>query len=184
MKKLFNISLLLFAAILLFSCRDGNNDIPEDIHEHEEIGKVVVTVTNKATGEKQTANVIGGVAAEHLHLNQGQTYLVNLDFQIKHDDHYHSSDEIVEEKDMHFITYKFTGADIKVKRAADDIVRTDGKKLGLKTEWTVSASAAGKANIVLVHGPTAVDDNTPSPDNQLGSTIGGESDVDILIDFH
>ncbi len=72
MKKLFNISLLLFAAVLLFSCRNGNDDIPEDIHEHEEIGKVVVTVTNKANGEKQTVNVINGQTADHLHLSQGQ----------------------------------------------------------------------------------------------------------------
>ncbi len=85
---------------------------------------------------------------------------------------------------MHFVTYKFSGADIRVKRAADDIVRTDGKKLGLKTEWTVSTAAAGKANITLVHGPTSVNDNSPSADNQLGSTVGGESDVDIFIDFH
>ncbi|MEE6127916.1 hypothetical protein V2E39_11025 [Chryseobacterium arthrosphaerae] len=184
MKKLFNISLLLFAAVLLFSCRNGNDDIPEDIHEHEEIGKVVVTVTNKANGEIQTVNVINGQTADHLHLSQGAAYAVDVDFQIKHDDHYHSAEEIIEEKDMHFVTYKFSGADIKVKRAANDIVRTDGKKLGLKTEWTVSTAAAGKANITLVHGPTSVNDNAPSADNQLGSTVGGESDVDIFIDFH
>ncbi|MGU3376217.1 hypothetical protein [Chryseobacterium sp. M5A1_1a] len=184
MKKLFNISLLLFAAVLLFSCRSGNDDIPEDIHEHEEIGKVVVTLTNKANGEKQTVNVIDGQTADHLHLNQGATYAVDVDFQIKHDDHYHSAEEIIEEKDMHFVVYKFSGADIKVKRAADDIVRTDGKKLGLKTEWTVATAAAGKVNITLVHGPTSVNDNSPSADNQLGSTVGGESDVDLFIDFH
>ncbi|MGE8553699.1 MAG: hypothetical protein ACN6OB_07155 [Chryseobacterium jejuense] len=184
MKKLFNISLLLLAAVLLFSCRDGNNDIPEDIHEHEEIGKVVVKVINKSNGEEQTVNVVDGKAVEHLHLHQGDTYAVSLDFQIKHEDHYHSSDEIEKEKDMHFITYKFAGADIKVKRAADDLVRTDGKKLGLKTEWTIATAAAGKANITLVHGPTSVNDNFPSVDNQQGSTVGGESDVDIFIDFH
>lgn len=184
MKKLFNISLLLFAAILLFSCRNGNDDIPEDIHEHEEVGRVVVTVTNKANGDKQTVTVTNGQTADHLHLNQGATYAVDVNFQIKHDDHYHDAEEIIEEKDMHFVTYKFSGADIKVKRAADDIVRTDGKKLGLKTEWTVSTAAAGKANITLVHGPTSVNDNAPSVDNQLGSTVGGESDVDIFIDFH
>lgn len=184
MKKLFNISLLLFAAVLLFSCRNGNDDIPEDIHEHEEIGQVVVTVTNKADGTEQVVTVKDGQTADHLHLSQGATYAVEVDFQIKHDDHYHSADEIIEEKDMHFVTYKFSGADIKVKRTAEDIVRTDGKKLGLKTEWTVATAAAGKANIVLVHGATSVNDNSPSADNQLGSTVGGESDVDIMIDFH
>lgn len=184
MKKLFNISLLLFAAILLFSCRNGNDDIPEDIHEHEEIGQVVVTVTNKADGNKQIVTVKDGATEDHLHLSQGATYTVDVDFQIKHGDHYHSAEEIIEEKDMHFVVYKFSGADIKVKRTADDIVRTDGKKLGLKTEWTIDTAAVGKANITLMHGPTSVNDNFPSADNQQGSTVGGESDVDLFIDFH
>lgn len=183
MKKLFNISLLLFAAVLLFSCRDGN-DIPEDIHEHEEVGQVVVTLTNKADGKSQKVTVTNGQTLDHFHLTQGATYAVDVNFQIKHDDHYHDAEEIIEEKDMHFVTYKFTGADVKVKRAANDVVRTDGKKLGLKTEWTVATAAAGKVQIVLVHGASAVNDNSPSPDNQLGSTVGGESDVDIAIDFH
>lgn len=184
MKKLFNISLLLFAAILLFSCRDGNNDIPEDIHEHEEVGQVVVKVINKADGKAQTVTITNGITEDHLHLSQGATYAVDVNFQIKHGNHYHDAEEIIEEKDMHFVTYRFTGADIKVKRTAEDVVRTDGKKLGLKTEWTVDKVAAGKANIILVHGANSVDDNSPSPDNQQGSTVGGESDVDIKIDFH
>lgn len=183
MKKLFNISLLLFAAVLLFSCRDGN-DIPEDIHEHEEVGQVIVTATNKADGTKQTVTVTNGQTKDHFHLTQGATYAIDVNFQIKHGDHYHDAEEIIEEKDMHFVTYKFSGADIKVKRTADDVVRTDGKKLGLKTEWTVTTAATGKANITLVHGATSVNDNSPSADNQQGSTIGGESDVDIFIDFH
>lgn len=184
MKKLFNISLLLFAAILLFSCRDGNNDIPEDIHEHEEVGQVIVTAINKADGTKQTVKVTNGQTTDHFHLTQGATYAIDVNFQIKHGDHYHDAEEIIEEKDMHFVTYKFSGADIKVIRTSEDVVRTDGKKLGLKTEWTVAKSAAGKANITLVHGATAVNDNSPSADNQQGSTVGGESDVDIFIDFH
>ncbi|CAM2894792.1 hypothetical protein DRF59_07255 [Chryseobacterium flavum] len=189
MKKLFNISLLLFAAVLLFSCRDGNNDIPEDIHEHEEIEKLVVKLTNKNNASDiQTINYIGGVADAPIHAHVGDVYNVELDFQVKHDDHYHSAnDEILEEKDEHFIIYSFAGADIKVKRAADDIIRTDGKKLGIKTEWTiVSATAAGKANIKLIHGPSSVNDNSPSSDNQLGSVVGGESDVDALLglDIH
>lgn len=183
MKKLFNISLLLFAAVLLFSCRDGN-DIPEDIHEHEEVGQVVINVTNKADGKLQKVTITDGVTEDHLHLSEGATYAVDVNFQIKHGNHYHDAEEIIEEKDMHFVTYKFSGAEINVKRTAEDVVRTDGKKLGLKTEWTVAKSAAGKANITLVHGATAVNDNSPSPDNQLGSTVGGESDVDISIDFH
>lgn len=188
MKKIFKITLVLFASLLLFSCRSNDgNDIPEDIHEHEEIEKLVVKLTNKNDAtDVQTINYIGGVADTHIHAEAGDVYLVDLDFQVKHDDHYHSANaEILEEKDEHFITYSFAGADIKVKRADGDIVRTDGNRLGMKTEWTViSTTSTGKVNIKLNHGATSVNANSPSADNQLGTAVGGESDVDALIDLH
>ena len=185
MKKFIHITLVLLVSLFIFSCRNDDDAVPEDIHEHEEIGKVVLTLTNKAdASDVQTINIIGGVADGHFHFHQGDTYLVNLDFQIAHDDHYHSSEEIVEDKDNHFITYAIAGADINVIRAADDIVRTDGQKLGLKTEWKINSVSNAAVNIKLVHGATSVNQNYPSPTNQLGQTAGGESDVDITVTGH
>ncbi|AZB28012.1 MULTISPECIES: hypothetical protein [Chryseobacterium] len=186
MKKFINITLVLFAALLVFSCRSDDDSIPEDVHEHDEIGKVVLKLTNKAdAADVQTVSVISGEAVGHLHLTVGSTYLAELDFQIKHDDHYHSSDEIEEEKDHHFITFGPANADISVLRAANDIVRTDGQKLGLRTEWTInSTQPTGKMNIKLIHGPATVNQNYPSATNQLGQTTGGETDVDITVDAH
>lgn len=187
MKKLFNITLVLLAAFLVFSCRpDDGSDIPEDIHEHEEISKLVVKLTNKNDAtDVQTVNYIGGVADAHLHLHSGDVYNVELDFQIKHDDHYHTADEIIAEKDHHFITYEFADASVNVKRADNDVVRSDGQRLGLKTEWTInSVSATGKVNIKLNHGAVSVDQNFPSATNQQGKSVGGESDVNAMIEVH
>lgn len=186
MKKFINITLVFFAALLVFSCRSDDDSIPEDVHEHDEIGKVVLKLTNKAdAADVQTVSVISGEAVGHLHLTVGSTYLAELDFQIKHDDHYHSSDEIEEEKDHHFITFGPANADISVLRAVNDIVRTDGQKLGLRTEWTInSTQPTGKMNIKLIHGPATVNQNYPSATNQLGQTTGGETDVDITVDAH
>ena len=186
MKKFLNITLVLFAALLVFSCRNDDT-VPEDIHEHDEIEKLVVKLTNANDAtDVQMINYIGGVADQHIHAEVGDVFNVELDFQVKHDDHYDSvNGEITEEKDEHFITFGFSGADVTVKRAANDIARTDGNRLGLKTQWTVvSTTSAGKVNIKLVHAPTSVSQNSPSVDNQLGTTIGGESDVDALIDLH
>lgn len=186
MKNLFNITLVLFAAFILFSCRN-NDEIPEDIHEHEEIEKLVVTATNKNnTSDVQVVNYIGGAADVPLHLEQGATYAVKLDFQVKHDGHYESAnDEIIDEKDEHFITFQFSDSDVNVSRASDDVVRTDGKKLGLSTEWKINAvSATAKANIKLVHTPTSVNQNYPTADNQQGQTSGGETDVNALVNLH
>ena len=186
MKKFINITLALLVSLFIFSCRNDDDAVPEDVHEHDEIGKVVLTLTNKAdASDVHTVSVIAGKADKHLHLHAGDTYLAVLDFQIAHDDHYHSSDEIEEEKDHHFITFAPANADITVLRAANDIVRTDGQKLGLRTEWKInSLQSTGKMNIKLVHGPATVNQNYPSATNQLGQTTGGETDVDITVDAH
>ena len=39
-------------------------------------------------------------------------------------------------------------------------------------------------NIKLIHAPTSVNQNYPSASNQLGQTVGGETDVDITVDAH
>ena len=186
MKNLFNITLVLFAAFILFSCRNSD-DIPEDIHEHEEIEKLVITATNKNNAsDVQIINYIGGIADGRFDFQAGNIYIVDVDFQVKHDNHYHSvNEEIIEEKDEHFITFEFADSDISVKRSADDIARTDGKKLGLSTDWTInSVTETGNVIIKLVHGAVSVDDNFPSANNQLGKTTGGETDVNAKVGLH
>lgn len=186
MKNLYNTTLLLFAAFILFSCRNSN-EIPEDIHEHEEIEKLVITATNKNnTSDVHVINYIGGTADGSLQLQQGATYTVKLDFQVKHDDHYESvNEEITAEKDEHFITFQFSDSDVAVNRASDDVERTDGNKVGLSTEWKInSVSATGKANIKLVHTPNSVNQYFPTADNQQGQTSGGETDVNVLVYLH
>lgn len=186
MKHLFKIALYVFAVVFLSSCRN-TDDIPEDIHEHEEIEKLVVTAINKNDAtDIQIINYIGGVADGHLHLHKGAVYGVKVDFQVRHNDHYHSvNQEIIEEKDEHFVTYEFVGSDVEVKRTANDVVRTDGKKLGLDTELKINTlSPNGAVIIKLVHAPVMVDDNYPSISNQQGKTTGGETDVNAKIDLH
>ena len=186
MKNLYNTTLLLFAAFILFSCRNSN-EIPEDIHVHEEIEKLVITATNKNnTSDVHVINYIGGVADGSLQLQQGATYAVKLHCQVKHDEHYESvNEEITAEKDEHFITFQFSDSDVAVNRASDDVERTDGNKVGLSTEWKInSVSATGKANIKLVHTPNSVNQNYPTADNQQGQTSGGETDVNVLVNLH
>ncbi len=185
MKNLFNISLVLFAAFTIFSCRN-NDDIPEDIHEHEEIEKVVVTLINKNdAADKQTIQYIGGISDKSIEFKTGGVYAVSLDFQVKHDDHYHSvNEEILEEKEEHFVTYEFANADVQVTRTNAQEKRADGKLVGMQTEWKfIAGDTAGKVGIKLVHMPTSVEQNFPSATNQQGKTNGGESDVNALINW-
>ena len=184
MKNILNIAVLFSLSFLILTCR--GNDIPEDIHEHEEIEKVTLSVTEKDnTGNVQTITYIGGNADSPLTLENGKTYSVSVDFFHKHDDHYHSMlNEITEEKDQHFITYEFGGITADLLRTADDVTRSDGKKLGLRTEWSItSAPVSAKVFIKLYHQPLAVDDHFPSVSNQQGKVTGGGADADIKIDI-
>lgn len=183
MKNIFNILTALFIALFAISCRNSN-DIPEDIHEHEEIEKLVVKIVNKSdANDVQYINYIGGKYDKPAQVKEGENYLVSLDFQVKHDDHYHSvNDEIITEKEEHFITYALANANIIITRSNDDIRRANGKKIGMKTEWKVNSIANDAViNIKLMHGATTVDDNFPTDQNQLGKTTGGESDLDVMI---
>lgn len=182
MKNLFKLFLVLFASLLVFSCRD--NGAPEDIHEHEGIEKLTVTLKEEGNASNtQVISYIGGVADKNIVLENGKTYNVSLDFFHAHDDHYDSIlSEIVADKDEHFITYEFAGVEVNVTRAATDEVRTDGNKLGLKTVWTVAtAPSNAKVGIKLYHKPTTVNQNSPSETNQQGSVTGGETDLNALI---
>ena len=185
MKNFLNLILILFASVLILSCRSSNDEVPKDIHEHEEIEKVVLTLTEQGTNNVQTINYIGGNADGHLHLHVGDVYDVSLDFQHKHGDHYHSMlNEIIAEKDKHFVTYQFSGISVKVNRAENDVVRTDGKKLGIKTKWTVTSTQAdSKVILKLFHNPTSVNDMSPSAENHLGSVTGGETEVNAKFDI-
>lgn len=181
MKNLFKLFLVLFASLLVFSCRD--NDTPEDIHEHEGVEKMTVTLVEQGSGAEQVISYVGGKADKKIDLENGKTYNVSLDFFHAHDDHYDSIlSEIVADKDEHFITYEFAGVEVNVTRAATDEVRTDGNKLGVRTVWTVAtAPSSAKVGIKLYHKPTTVNQNSPSETNQQGSVTGGEADLNALI---
>ncbi len=182
MKNLLHILLFLPLFVLTLSCR--NDDVPEDIHEHEEIEKLEVTLTNKNNAtDVQVIQFIGGISDKAMNLKEGETYTVKLDFQVKHDDHYHSANsEVLEEKDEHFITYDFASSSVAIKRTGEDETRADGNKVGLTTEWKVGAvSDNAQVNIKLVHLPVSIQQDFPSIDNQQGKTSGGESDVNAFL---
>ncbi|MEC5393972.1 hypothetical protein [Bergeyella sp. RCAD1439] len=182
MKNLIKIFTLFSFSLLILSCHN-TAEVPEDVHDHEEIEKMTLTVSLQGSSEVQTISYVGGVADRDLVLESGKVYDVSVDFYHRHDDHYHSMlDEIIAEKDEHFVTFEVAGFTAQVVRAEDDVVRTDGHRLGLRTRWTItSAPSNARVDVKLYHGPTSVDQNYPSQGNQLGRVTGGEADVDAKI---
>lgn len=185
MKKFLNLAVLFVLAVALISCRDKDHH-PHDTHEHEEISKVVMKVTNLATKHEQSITYINGAASGALNLKSGDAYHVELDFQSKHNDHYHSvNDEIIKERDEHFIVFNFAGINAALWREAKGDVRFDGNIVGLKTEWEIgqNISSNAKVQIKLMHQPTSVNQNHPSMDYQYGAVTGGDADVDMTINI-
>jgi len=184
MKPLYYFIALIFVSLTLFSCR--RDSIPEDIHEHEEIEQI--TLTLKEVGSDAAPIVItylGGKANAPLDLEAGKTYELSLDFFHRHDDHYHSMlEELIEEKDEHFISFEFAGVDLDLVRLPSDITRTDGEKLGLKSQWKIySVSAPARVSIKLFHGSESVKAQSPSEAKQFGEAVGGEADVNAQIEI-
>lgn len=179
---------ILYSLVLFFflaSCR--HDSIPEDIHEHEEVELVNLELIEKGNEtNKQLIQYIGGKADKAIALEAGKTYDVKLDFLHAHDDHFHSMlEEIVEEKDEHFITYSFAGVELELVRTGTDVVRTDGQRLGVNTEWKIlSKSGEGKVAIQLYHGSSSVEANVPSEKLQLGKVTGGSADVNMQININ
>lgn len=177
-----SVIIIMVMGLVLQGCRD--RDIPEDIHEHEEIELITLTVTEQGNpSQQQEIKYIGGVASEKLLLEPGKSYLASLDFFHGHDDHYHSMlEEIIEERDEHFIVYELAGIEAKFERTLDDMTRSDGNKLGLSARITVESVASPAAiNIKLIHAPSRVNMNYPSNEKQLGEVTGGEADVNMTI---
>ena len=171
--KFLSIALLTLG---LSSCR--NNDTPEDVHEHEEVNKIKVTYTNTSTKITQEAVFQTGslVSKDAINLVSGQSYDVNLTFYHNHDGKDEDlTSEVIKDKDEHFVKYKFSDIGIDLVRAEDDTKRTDGKKLGLKTRWTVTSAPQNGASvgIQLMHQSTVISDSG------IGITKEGTGSPDV-----
>lgn len=180
MKRLIYI-LLILPLVMFHSCR---LEVPEDVFEHEEINKAELTLTDLISGETQVIIILNnGIADKKINLQNGKSYGADLRFYGNHEGETEDmTPEVIEEKDEHFITYEFSGVEIFMQRAAEDPVRSDGKKLGLRTIWNVQSQVATDSfvTIKLNHSADSVSDSASNGD-QKGETQGGETDVLLKI---
>lgn len=182
MNKAIKYLTLAMIPLAVASCR--KNDPPVDLAEHDEVEQVTFTVTDLAApATSQKITVINNAPDKILTLTKDHKYSVVLELYTRNASNQLTpmTGEITTEKDDHFFKYSFAPSGVAVLRAADDVVRTDGNKLGLHTVWTATATTPTTitAGVILAHKATTVNQNWPSVDNQLGTTTGGEEDVNI-----
>lgn len=183
MNKLFNtkniIKLLaiLFITITVVSCqRDGSAE--EDDLPQEELTNIILLVKEDTptapTIEYNYSIGAGGIPT--IPLTDGKSYIVSAVFKNGNED---ATQEIIDAKNEHFLIFDFPKSNIAVDRLDGGDLRNDGKRVGLKTKWTVTKAVDGTSpllKLTLIHAPQSVNDAKSG--TAWGSVVGGETDAE------
>lgn len=162
---------ILSILLMFLSCGKDNHDDHNHDHDEENITKVTYNITQN--GKTNSYSWEEGKTQPTISLTQG-TAEVSVQFFNEKEE---VTPEIITEKNTHFIVYGFTNSKTIVLKRVDDAssTRTDGKKLGIKTSWTISADGTNDVNIKLIHEPSSVNDEG------TGNYSGGSTDVDATL---
>lgn len=182
MKTIRLFAMAIFAVTILASC--SNDDDPVEVLEEEFWTEFTMTFTNTQNANDTVvlrvfdADGEPGPTAPVLtvtgNFTANATYNATLTLMNTIENEDVLNDDVIPEKDEHFFTFAVNGINLTVVRATNDIVRTDGEKLGVNTTWTAGAASTGNIQVRLVHEPATVDDS-----DEFGSTTGGSEDINV-----
>lgn len=176
-KNIIKLLAVLFITITVVSCqRDGSaqeDDIPQ-----EDLTNIVLLVTEDGTTTTIPYNYsIGAGGTTTIPLKDGKSYTVVTTFKNGNED---ATNEIIQAKNEHFLIFDFPKSNITVERLdGNDLRTTDGKRVGLKTKWTVTKAVDGTSpllKLTLIHAPQSVNDAKSG--TAWGSVVGGETDAE------
>ncbi|MDM1556815.1 MULTISPECIES: hypothetical protein [Chryseobacterium] len=183
MNKLFNtkniIKLLaaLFITVTTFISCQRNGSAEEDDLPQEELTNIVLLVTEEGTTNTISYDYsIGAGGTPTIPLKDGKSYTVEAKFRNGNED---ATKEIIDAKNEHFLIFDFPKSDITVAREDGGDLRNDGKRVGLRTKWTVAKAVNGDApflKLTLIHSPESVNDAKSG--TAWGSVTGGETDAE------
>lgn len=182
--KILKPLISMLTVILLLACT--NDDIPKQVIETEVITDVTLTFIAEDNTEMiytytdpkyRTATYQDPVII----LNSGETYQVVTHFYNKSnpEEIEDITEEVIEDKDDHFVEYRFFNTDIDLTRT-DQAETTDsnGIQIGIFTQWVVGEPNQGSVQQTLVHQPQTTDTTNPN-----GEHTGGETDVEVVFDL-
>lgn len=183
MNKLFNtkniIKLLaaLFITITIVSCqRDGSAE--EDDLPQEELTNIILLVKEDTPGSVaiEYNYSIGAGGIPTIPLVNGKSYTVEAKFKNGNEN---ATGEIIDAKNEHFLIFDFPKSTINITRLDGNDLRSDGKRVGLKTKWEVVSvvnSPSPFLKLDLIHSPQSVNDAKSG--TAWGSVVGGETDAE------
>lgn len=171
--KYFGVFLLLNFLLLNCQRNDDQDDIPQ-----EEITDIILNVKDLST--QLTASYdynVGAVNNPVIKLEDGKTYEVSIVFRNGNQD---ATEEIIEAKDEHFLLFDFPKSNINLTRIdSGESIRTDGNKVGLKTQWEVIKTVESPSPVLvltLIHDAASVSETKVG--TTFGSVTGGETDAE------
>lgn len=185
MKKLKLIIPISFFCLLLTSC--SMDDItPKQVNETEVISDVTLTFTDANGNQKDYTYTDPKYRKTDyedpiITLKPNQHYDVSVQFYNKSnpDDIEDVTEEVTEEKNDHFVEYRFNDAQVSLTRTdTEETTDQNGIKIGLFTEWDTGDTSTGSVQITLIHKPEIK--NTDNPD---GNHTGGETDAQVIFDL-
>lgn len=197
MKPFRFISITLFISILFSACSTDKIDNPEPVNETEVISHVKLKFTDEKDDET-TYTYVDPIYREEdyddpvIQLDPHKTYDVSVEFWNKSnpDEVENVTGEVMEERDDHFVEYRFQGTDMAISRTdSEESIDKNDVKIGLSTQWNTNNSADGSVEITLIHQPETkitADHNTDLDDEDYGDKgdhEGGETDAEIVYDL-
>ncbi|QLE03011.1 hypothetical protein HX109_16065 [Galbibacter sp. BG1] len=181
MKTIKLLTYFLAGSILLTSCSDDDDDGIEPVNPEEVITDVTLKFTD-SDGMSKTYTYTDPLYREdsyvdpQIMLDADMSYDVEVSFlnNSNPDDPENVTEEVIEEKDEHFVEYAFVTANVTLTRASDDITDSNDVKIGIFTDWASGAASEGTVQVTLIHEPESKDTSNPN-----GSHTGGEVDVEV-----
>lgn len=163
-----SIVVLLF----IFTAVQCSKDSPDEIHEHETINRVTLTVTSPdGTSTDYTWNE--GESEPTINLTANSSHQVSISFfdASNASDVEDITEEVIDEADEHFVFYEITSASLSISPASNDVEDSDGVDINIRTAWAAGDASTGVVRATLIHMPTSKTGSTRS-------SLGGGTDVE------
>ncbi len=166
------LSTIFIVSILASSC-SNDDDNPGVVNEEETITTVKLSVTESGATTSQVYTwTESNQDAITLDANTSYNFKIQFLDESDPDDVEDITEEVIAEKDEHFVFYQTTVGGVTFDNAPDDTIDTDDIAINISTNWSTTDAATGIIRAFLIHEPT-------SKSGDSRDDFGGETDIEV-----
>ncbi|WP_299435675.1 type 1 periplasmic binding fold superfamily protein [uncultured Aquimarina sp.] len=174
MKTTINkLAALLFLSTIVFTSCSSDDDNPAVINEEETITTVRLTVLESGTTAPEVYTWTESTQ-DAITLSANTTYNFKIEFldESNPSDVDNITEEVIAEKDEHFVFYETTVSGLSFTNASDDTIDSNNIGINISTDWSSTDATTGIVRAFLIHEPT-----TKEGDSR--DDFGGETDIEV-----